>query len=1051
MNRTIRPFISLLSVFLLMTIGVSTASTVVVNDATSLVEKIPLLQDGDTLKLSAGTYTITPVLAPDGLILTSVDWSPYSDLTIIGDGLESTIIDFSNSYGFFAYYSENLLIKDLTIINAKKNGGVYVQSGHVNLESVKIENCNSVTFGSKTEAHGGAIFYDANSSFTSIKNCVFQSNYATYNGGAIAYMNVAKLYPQKSTIENCQFYNNTSLIGASAIYLKKIYSYVYLTKNVFFHNVNTPAIYVNATNSSNARLYLTSNSIALNTSGGLSIGTSLRTRLYLNKNAIVDNMPSDIIAPNASTKFTGDYNVVREVPSNRFIGYFNEDLESSGALFEVVNDSLRHTAFAANYLAGRIPAAVKDDYDLYADTCLSPADIGAINLIQEDKVAIWTGAKDQNFLDVENWRGGVLPVSADKVIVSTCDLTNYPIVEDTITLLNGGDFSQADVRITPTGIFENKGQISFDTLYVESQNGGDGQLVNSGILANVKRLAEFYFAASIWQPFYIPEIGRSASSLLPTLTYGTDYEVQMYNEGGAVLEDLAGVDIFDQNQGYMVKSQYDTKATFEVSDAVLNDFDIQHTLQEDTLSSGWNLIANPYNASVNSSQILANVGNDDVASGAVYTYDGVRYKVWVDGIGDEEASVIGSLQSFYVQALDVDKGAPVDNSTFSLSDDDLVLVENELIKSAEAEREGLLTVEIGTSSTYYDKTFIKFSGDASATFDYSFDAVKLDRLEGVASSLIYTNNNEGSGVNYAVNSQVLADDEVLSIPLRVDFVSSTISKTQYRKFRFLTSGGDSISYLLHDALKDSSESVEIVNNKAVAFYTGTDSIALANRFSIQVFDGEVPNRLVGVNERKSFSIVETITHKPDTLHYCDTATFNLRKDTIWGNSDTVIALEYMVDSFYTDYFFVNATYTDSLFYDTTFIDTTWLWGTHEYVVTDTLSSTLFKRYAEYADTIETSEVLFNNYIVYDTLIVAGLDDLASYNDDVKVFGGNQCIQIQSLDSRSLDVIVYSLSGLKLKQIHLPDGDGYVEVKGAAAYIVQTYMEGKVFSRKVIVN
>lgn len=1048
MNRRILRCFYFLPVFLMLSIGLASAKTVEVNNTISLVASLSQLADGDTLKLASGVYTITPALAPDGLILTSSDWSPYKDLTITGAGIDATILDFSNSYGFFAYFSEHLLIKGMTIKNGKKNGGVYVQSGNVNLEQVRFESCSSVTFGSKQEANGGAIFYDENSSFSYIRECVFVNNFAQYNGGAIAYMNSQRLYPQKSTIENCQFYNNSSLIGASAIYLKYIYSYIYLERNALFSNSNTPAIYANAVNSKYARLFLKNNSIALNDAGGLSIGSSLRSYLFINNSAIVDNNGFDVKAAHSSTKLTGDYNLIRTAPENRFVGYFNEMLNSSARLFKVENDSLKHTLCAANFLAGRIPEGAKSDYDLYGDTCLTPADIGAINIEQGDNVAIWTGASGQDFFAASNWRNGLLPIGAKKIIITNCSLNSYPIVADSISLLNGGDLSYADLYITPAGILENNGHISLDTIYLESQNGGSAQLLNNGTIEENIRMAEFYFSANKWVPFYMPEAGRTANSVLPGLSYDADYEVMMQNEEDADIDVLAGLDQLDQNQGYWMKSAIEKKAVFEVFDNNDFDFNIQHTSQIDSLSSGWNLVANPYSASVNTIALMENAGNNIEASGAIYTYDGFRYKVYVDGVGDEEATIIAPYEAFYVKALDNDKTASVESGTFSLKKNNLLVVENELLKSSIVDREGVLSVGISSSNNVvYDWTYLRFESEASTDFDYAFDAMKLDRLDGVNSSLIYSDNNDN--VNYAVNTLALEENEELTIPLRLDFVPSTISRSLKRKLHFTVSGGDSVSYLLHDALKDSSESIEIKNKTSVTFYTGTDAFALVNRYSIQVFDGEVPSGVVGVNERSAVNVVETVTSLPDTLFVYDTITYKLQEDSIWGNSDTVIALEYMVDSFFVDSIFVKATYTDSIFYDTTFVDTTWLWGTHEYLTTDTLTNSLFKRYTSYADTLKILGIYYENYIVYDTLLVSSLNDVAEGLENIKVYGGERSIYIES--NRRAEVAIYDLNGIKVRQLSVSEGNSKIDFDAVGIFIVQVNVGEKKYSKKIIIN
>ena len=1056
MTRKITLYVLLLPLTFLLSIGLAVAKTDTVSNTEALITVLPTLNDGDTLMLSAGTFIVDASVAPEGLVVAFSDWTPYYDVTIIGAGMDETIIDFANNQGFFVYYADDLLFKDMTIKNASYDGGIYAQNANVNIENVKFENCRHIKWSGNDdgEANGGAVCYDEASTFDYIKGCVFTNNYAENSGGAIAFMNISSTSsPLHQTISRCQIYDNTAGDDASAFYAKYSQHYIHFELNAIYNNQSKAALVLNGSRN----VYFDNNAIALNPEGGVYLMSGLRARSYFTGNAIVDNGLFDCAGQNVGTLMRGDHNVVSILENVDFSGYFNEDLSSASALFKIENDSLKHQLAAAEFLAGRLPAEDMFTNDLYGDTCLFPGDIGAIAFDQGTHTAIWTGDEDQDFFNVNNWRNGLMPTgdatpsTVTKVIVSNCKLTTYPIVSANTTMTSAGNLSTSDLYITPTGLFKNEGTLALDTLIAESQNGGLGELVNEGTLNCNKRLSEFYVNADEWVPIYIPEVGMSVQDLFFGATFDDDFVAKQQVEDGDSLSALSAGDVFSQEQGYWVKSSSNQKASFEVTDTYNENFTLQHTAKIDTLESGWNMIANPYDASVSTASVLSNTANDAAAAGAVYTYDG-SFKVMVDGIGDEEAEIVGPHEAFYVQALDADAAVSPSTSDFSLNTSNILMQQNTLLKSSTIEREGLLTIGLATSSnTIFDRAYVRFKSDATSAFDYSFDALKLGRIEDQTNALIYTENGDDS-IAFAVNTQVMPDDAVMTIPLRLDYEASALTSSQSQRLRFSITGGDSISYLLHDVNIDKSKSVEVTDGRTVSFTTGTDAEALMDRYSLEVFDGAIPKRIVSTHSVQEVTLVEKPFTRYEVRFAYDTVSYVSNQDTLQGPGDSLTQVQYMVDSIFVDSLFVEKLYIDSVYYDSTFIDTTRLWGTYEYTEYDTVATTYYTRSMTYGDTAYVRPGVYTkSYLLYENFMPVGINDLWSEASMMKIYGYGHFIHIKADIASPLTVRVYDMSGAQVSLSIMPEASGEVEMQEPGIYIVRVEQGDRIFTEKVLIN
>ena len=119
------------------------------------------------------------------------------------------IIDGNNQARIFNISGSNIILKGITLQNAKSsgNGGAIYWSGQVGL-------MDNVTFANNTAGeNGGAVFLIHNEN-TKVKNSKFINNSAGINGGAIEWSQGAK----NGEIDNVTFINNTAKRSGGAVY-----------------------------------------------------------------------------------------------------------------------------------------------------------------------------------------------------------------------------------------------------------------------------------------------------------------------------------------------------------------------------------------------------------------------------------------------------------------------------------------------------------------------------------------------------------------------------------------------------------------------------------------------------------------------------------------------------------------------------------------------------------------------------------------------------------------------------------------------------------------
>ena len=147
--------------------------------------------EGGTVHLQAGTYTGTG----------NVNLDLSTNVTIVGESRTNTIIDAQDSSRIFTI-SAKVVIANLTITNGTES----VNGGAIYNDEYAITTLSNCTFLNNTATYGGAIHNRDGT--LNLDNCTFTGNDAIY-GGAIWNNGVL------TTSNDCTFTNNTASYGGS--------------------------------------------------------------------------------------------------------------------------------------------------------------------------------------------------------------------------------------------------------------------------------------------------------------------------------------------------------------------------------------------------------------------------------------------------------------------------------------------------------------------------------------------------------------------------------------------------------------------------------------------------------------------------------------------------------------------------------------------------------------------------------------------------------------------------------------------------------------------
>lgn len=243
----------------------------------------------------------------------------------------------------YASSNEYTLIDNCTFIgNTANNGGALFTTGsNINIINSNFENNQAINNGFDSSVFGGAIYVSGNG--ISLYNTNFTNNTAEEYAGAIALgnnvysltdSNGTTVYYRWTTIDNCQFVDNSAGISAGAIYngLVNGYSYTNVTNSLF---VNNSAANAGALLNDNGFMWINGTEFIDNSAdnGGAVVNTAIGYPFheYINPGMIFDNtLFQNNEAINGGSVYNDGMYAEMTINNSNFI---NETGEIGGAIY----------------------------------------------------------------------------------------------------------------------------------------------------------------------------------------------------------------------------------------------------------------------------------------------------------------------------------------------------------------------------------------------------------------------------------------------------------------------------------------------------------------------------------------------------------------------------------------------------------------------------------------------------------------------------------------------------------------------------------------------
>lgn len=281
--------------------------------------------------------------------------SDKNDIVIDGNG--HTINGMGKSRLFYILDSENIVLKNLRIVNGFSNDGVDGAGAYVLAYNTRFVNCTFINNTAKGYGSGGALHI--NTHYVSVEDSKFINNtHKDTSGGAIYWRG------EYGTITNTLFEGNTALIRAGAVYL---YDGGNIINSTFIHNTATEAgaTYNYGTATIDGCNFI--NNIALSTSiqdyhgaGAVyATNTTITNSLFVNNTAIAG--AAVVIASSTASIDKSIFINNTATSSNGIIFGFVEGGKVSNSLF--LNNKVAYNSYIISTIWGKLQA----DYNWFGN------------------------------------------------------------------------------------------------------------------------------------------------------------------------------------------------------------------------------------------------------------------------------------------------------------------------------------------------------------------------------------------------------------------------------------------------------------------------------------------------------------------------------------------------------------------------------------------------------------------------------------------------------------------------------------------------------------
>lgn len=382
-----------------------------------------------------------------------------------------------------------------------------------------------------------------------------------------------------------------------------------------------------------------------------------------------------------------------------------------------------------------------DDYG-----CTSSQDVD-VNVIVCD--GTWTGDVDTDWDDKDNWTNKEVPTCSGgtTIIPTTPNGGVFPVITTSAEAYDLEIQSDASVTIAPTGSLTVCGTLTDvegvdNDLVIQSDATGTGSLIHN--TAGVDGTIYKYIPGTRYHYIGSPVSGATDASIGVSTTqfYAWNPEmewqgVDLNNDGTTTLYDddyapWGTTYTGSLNTGVGYAYYHETQTLQFAGDINVGDYNLtlkKHSTSD--MNQGWNLISNPYAATLSWDNIVGTAWNSNI-EGAVYLFDDdgtgfqSNYRYYVPAaeptggtysVGTSNATqYIPVAQGFFVRTT-------ADEQTLTLEADDRVHSTQAFYKNDDV-HPNFFKLKIN-GNTYSDELIVRLLEDATFGFDGMLDARKL--------------------------------------------------------------------------------------------------------------------------------------------------------------------------------------------------------------------------------------------------------------------------------------------------------------------------------------
>ena len=447
----------------------------------------------------------------------------------------------------------------------------------------------------------------------------------------------------------------------------------------------------------------------------------------------------------------------------------------------------------------------------------------------------WSGSYNDEWDDYRNWTVNTgfqaIPDAGSNVIIpsgtsNTASLGayNFPYFFNSLTVRSGASFTLKSYNILR--VINDVSIESEANIYVESDINGAAAFIPEGNVngeINIERWFPSIGGTTTngeWH-YFSPSITNLSSNVF------MDQYLMYWDEPTTYWQYITETNYnLIPGLGYGVLLQNEFGNTLNFSGTIVNG-DIESPVLNSTDGSGWqgwNLIGNPYTASLDWEQIVSDLPNGvDVG---IHYWDGEndQYVFYNNGNGTA-TQYIPPMQGFFIHTNSDGAQFTLAASARTYNGQDVYYKSGEgkpyqIKTNTPREHNNRLIISSISEFGKTDKAFLEFHPKASENFDFDFDSKKFNSSnDSIPEPYILYNS-----INYAINT--LPEE---SIEGRFDLCINYGQNASYTlNFSDLESFSESQPIILHD--KFTGEYYDLRENNNIGFYN--DSNAPENRFEI---------------------------------------------------------------------------------------------------------------------------------------------------------------------------------------------------------------------------